>query len=136
VDPLVRAAALDRKGLLLAEEARLLSAGQRSALVLVQPGVLIAATQPLDLATRVSAVLSSADGVVLAGRAALWAYGVDRGPGEPALDVGVPDHRQLVLLPPVRVRRLAPSLLVGRAQHRWTPRRLPRGRPSSRPLKN
>jgi hypothetical protein len=113
VDPRVRAAALQRRGLLLAEEARRLPAGQRSALVLVQPRVLVAATQPLDLATRVSAAMACTDGIVLAGRAALWAYGVDRGPGEPALDVAVPDHRQLVLLPPVRVRRVAPSLLSG-----------------------
>lgn len=113
MDPRVRAAALHRDGLLLAQEARRLPAGQRAALVLVQPGVLVAATQPLDLTTRVSAVLASADGLVLAGRTALWAYGVDSGPTQPTLDVAVPAARQLVLLPPARVRRLAPSLLPG-----------------------
>lgn len=113
MDPQLRATALDRHGLLLVAEVQGLPAGERRGLVVVQPGVLAAATQPLDLATRVAAVEQSASGVVLAGLTALWAYGVVAD-GEPVVvDVAVPDTRQLVLLPPVRVRRLAPSLLVG-----------------------
>lgn len=112
MDPQLRTTALERHGLLLAGEVRCLPAGERRGLVVVQPGVLVAATQPLDLPTRVAAVERSTRDVVLAGRTALWAYG--SAAGEPdVVDVAVPDTRQLVLLPPVRVRRLAPSLLAG-----------------------
>lgn len=116
MDPHLRQTALERQGLLLAAEARLLPAGQRRALVAVQPGVLVAATQPLDLATAVAAVERSAPRVVLAGQTALWAYGVLAAADPPVVDVAVPDTQQLVLLPPARVRRLAPSLLTG-ARH-------------------
>lgn len=111
MDAQLRATALDRHGLLLAAEARALGAGERRALVVVQPHVLVAATQPLDLATRVAAAEHSKRDLVLAGRTALWAYGL--APTSEVVDVAVPDTRQVVLLPPVRVRRLAPSLLTG-----------------------
>lgn len=113
MDPLLRATALDRHGLLLAQETRGLTAGERRALVVVQPRVLVAATQPLDLATCVAAAEQSAQDLVLAGLTALWAYGVVPAAGQRVVDVAVPDTRQVVLLPPVRVRRLARSLLTG-----------------------
>ena len=113
MDSQLCATALDRHGLLLATEVRGLPAGERRGLVVVQPGVLVASTQPLDLATRVAAVERSARGVVLAGRTALWAYGSIAADQPLEVDVAVPDTRQVVLLPPVRVRRLAPSLLTG-----------------------
>lgn len=101
-----------RNGLLLASEVVRPRSVRRRGLVLVQPGVLAAQTQPLDAAAVVRAVeLSVAGDYWFAGGAALWLYGT----GEPPVivDVAVRDTRQVVLAPPVRVRRLAPSLLRG-----------------------
>lgn len=76
----------------------------------MQPGVLVAQTQPVDASALVTAVGLSVTGEHwFAGRTALWLYGA--GPPPIAVDVGVRDTRQLVLSKPVRVRRLAPSLL-------------------------
>ena len=110
VDDALRARAHDRGGLLLPSEVGGLRAGRRRGLVLVQPGVLAAETQPLDAAAVLKAVQLSVRGDHwFAGQAALWLYGAL---GPPAVvDVAVRDTRQLVLGSPVRVRRLAPSLL-------------------------
>ena len=111
MDEHLRTTARRRHGLVLAAEAAALPAAERRALVAVQPGVLVAQTQPLDARTLVAAAELSKPGLVLAGRTALWVHGV----GEPGdvVDVAVPDVRQVVLHPPARVRRLAPSLLAG-----------------------
>ena len=110
MDEQLRTTARRRHGLVLAAEAAALPAAERRALVVVQPGVLVAQTQPLDAATAVAAAELSKPRLVLAGRTALWVHGVGD-PGD-AVDVAVP-ARQVVLHPPVRVRRLAPSLLTG-----------------------
>lgn len=108
-DDVLRRARL-RGGLLLPAEVGGLRAARRRGLTLVQPGVLAAATQPIDAAALVRAVGLSAHGEYwFAGRTALWLYGAGAAPG--TVDVGVRDTRQLVLSDPVRVRRLAPSLL-------------------------
>ncbi len=113
MDPTVRSAALARHGLVLAEEAQQLLPAERRALVLVQPTVLVAHPQPLDVAAHVAAVEWSAAGVVLCGRTALWAYGLAVAAPDGLVDVAVPASRQLALNPPARVRRLAPALLRG-----------------------
>ena len=112
MDDALRRAALSRHGLVLRGEAAGLPAGERRALVVAQPRVLVAGTQPQDRATRVAAVELSAPQVVLAGRTAAWAHGLDV-VDDGTVDVAAPDTEQLVLLPPARVRRLAPSLLTG-----------------------
>jgi len=110
VDDDLVARAHARGGLLLPAEVGGLAAGRHRGLTVVQPGVLAAQTQPLDAAAVVRAVeLSVAGRYWFAGRAALWLYGT--APVPDVVDVGVEDTRQLVLAPPVRVRRLAPSLL-------------------------
>lgn len=110
MDDALRSLAHERRGLLLPHEVGGLRAGRRRGLVVVQPGVLAAETQPLDAATVVEAVQLSVSGEHwFAGRTALWLYGA--GPAPAVVDVAVHDTRQLVLAPPVRVRRLAPSLL-------------------------
>jgi hypothetical protein len=112
----LRHAARARSGLLLPTEVSTLTAGERRGLALVQPRVWLAATQPVDLVTAVAAVEHSARDVVLLGRTALWAHGIgDGGVAERGVvvEVGVRDDRQLVLLPPATVRRLAPALLRG-----------------------
>lgn len=99
-----------RGGLLLPAEVGGLRAARRQGLTVVQPGVLVAQTQPLDAAALVAAVELSVTGEHwFAGRTALWLYGA--GPAPITIDVGVRDTRQLVLSDLVRVRRLAPSLL-------------------------
>lgn len=113
MDPIRQAAARAHLGLVLAEEARTLPAGERRALVVVQPRVLAAGTQPLSVAAHVAAVEWSTTGVVLCGRTALWAHGLASTGVGGVVDVAVPASRQLVLHPPVRVRRLAPALLHG-----------------------
>lgn len=110
MDEALRSLAHERRGLLLPHEVGGLRAGRRRGLVAVQPGVLAAETQPLDAATVVEAVQLSVSGEHwFAGRTALWLYGAGSAPA--VVDLAVHDTRQLVLAPPVRVRRLAPSLL-------------------------
>lgn len=110
MDDELRTRAHERGGLLLPHEVGGLRSARRRGLVLVQPGVLAAETQPLDAAVVVRAVELSVEGDHwFAGQAALWLYGAGRAPA--VVDLGVRDTRQLVLAPPVRVRRLAPSLL-------------------------
>lgn len=100
----------ERGGLLLPAEVGGLRAARRRSLTLVQPGVLIARTQPVDASALVTAVELSVVGEYwFAGRTALWLYGAGQAPD--TVDVAVRDIRQLVLSAPVRVRRLAPSLL-------------------------
>lgn len=106
----LRARAHARHGLLLRREVDDLRSARRQGLVLVQPRIFAAQTQPLDAAAVVEAVQLSVTGEHwFAGRTALWLYGA--GPAPTTIDVGVRDTRQLVLAAPVRVRRLAPSLL-------------------------
>lgn len=112
MDPLARKDVLTRGGLILPGELGGLSAGERRGLVPVQPRVFVAQTQPVDTPTLVAAVDLSTEGHAFAGVTALWIYGALK--PRPGVDVAVPDTRQLVLLPPARVRRLAPSLLAGR----------------------
>ena len=101
-----------RGGLLLPDEVGGLRAARRRGLVLVQPGVLAAESQPLDTATAVRAVgLSVSGDHWFAGQVALWLYGVGDAPA--VVDLAVRDARQLVMAPPVRIRRIAPSLLRG-----------------------
>lgn len=100
-----------RGGLLLPEDVAALRAGHRRSLVLVQPRVRLAASQPVDALTVVRAVDLSVTGHLFAGTTALWLY--DLAPPPARVDVAVPASRQLVLLPPARVRRTAPSLLRG-----------------------
>lgn len=110
MDDDLRARAHARGGLLLPAEVGGVRAARRQGLVLVQPGVLAAQTQPLDTATIVRAVQLSVVGEHwFAGRTALWLYGAAAPP--PLVEVAVRDTRQLVLAAPVRVRRLAPALL-------------------------
>lgn len=99
-----------RSGLVLPTEVGGLKAARRRGLTVVQPGVLVAQTQPVDAVALVAAVGLSVTGEYwFAGRTALWLYGAGLAPT--TLDVGVRDTRQLVLSRTVRVRRLAPSLL-------------------------
>jgi hypothetical protein len=110
VDDELLARAHARSGLLLPAEVGGVRAGRRRGLVVVQPRVLAAETQPLGPVAVVRAVeLSVVCDYWFAGRAALWLHGAGRAPR--TIDVGVRDTRQLVLAPPVRVRRLARSLL-------------------------
>jgi hypothetical protein len=100
-----------RSGLILPDELGRLSAGERRGIVAVQPRVFVAQTQPVDTATLVAAVDLSVSGHAFAGLTALWIYGVVA--PHPGVDVAIADSRQLVLLPPAQVRRLAPSLWRG-----------------------
>lgn len=83
---------------------------QRSGLVVVQPGVVAAATQPLGADGLVRAVsLSVRPPFAFLGRTALWRYGVLPPPS--VVEVGVPSTRGLTVHPPVLGRRVAPGLL-------------------------
>lgn len=112
MDEQVVARAQARGGVVLRAEAGPVRTARRAGLVLVQPRVYVAATQPVDAALIAEAVRQSVtdDGWAFAGCTALWRYGV-LGARTP-VEVGVPDARQLVLGDGVRVRRLASGLLT------------------------
>lgn len=111
VDDDLAAVARRRGGFVRPDELGGLSRARRRGLVVAQPGVLVAETQPLGARDVVRAVRLSVRGDYwFAGRAALWIHGAGSEPT--VVDVAVRDVRQIVLAPPVRVRRLAPSLLT------------------------
>ena len=86
---------------------------ERHALELVQPRVLIAATQPVEAVQQVAAVSASVLGVhVFLGRTALWIYGLVEVPE--VVEVGVAHATRYRARPPLRVRRIAPALFDGR----------------------
>lgn len=109
MDERLAARARSRGGVVLRAEVGRTDTAARTGLVLVQPRVYVAATQPVDARVLAEAVRQSVPGEwAFAGRTALWLYGLLPMPQE--LDVAVPDVRQLVLGARVRVRRIAPSL--------------------------
>jgi very-short-patch-repair endonuclease len=81
-------------------------------LVIVQPRVYAAVTQPLTADQQVAAVRSSAQGsYAFVGWTALWLYGLADVPAP--VQVGVPHSTRLRARPPVEVRRVAPAVLEG-----------------------
>jgi very-short-patch-repair endonuclease len=86
---------------------------RRSGLVVVQPRVLVAATQPVGAWELVVAARTSIPGVqAFLGRTALWLYGFADEPE--VVQVGVPHSTSWARRPPVVVRRVAASVLNGR----------------------
>lgn len=82
----------------------------RRGLVVVQPGVVAAATQPLPAAALVHAVsLSTEPPYAFLGATALWLHGVL--PAPDVVEVGVPSARGLTVHSPVVGRRVASGLL-------------------------
>lgn len=110
-DPLVQQARASH-GLITARQLSTYRSGRsrRAGLVVVQPRVLAAPTQPLDAAALVRAVsLSLTPPYAFLGPTALWLHGA--GPRPEVVEVGVPADRGITVHPPVRGRRLAPALL-------------------------
>ena len=86
-------------------------AGRRR-LVIVQPRVYVAVTQPVGAEEQVAAVRASARGrYAFLGSTALWLYGVAERPE--VVEVGVPHATRWRARGPVLVRRVAPSVLDG-----------------------
>ena len=88
-------------------------AAARHGLVPLQPRVRVACTQPITPEVLVAAVAQSVTGpYALVGPTALWWHGV--APAPDVVHVGVPHGTRFRALPPLRVHRLAPSVLRGR----------------------
>jgi very-short-patch-repair endonuclease len=122
VDPLAIAAALEQAGAV--DLAALGSNPHRSArrhgLVLVQPRVALAATQPVGARELMYAVAASVpEPRALLSGAALWAHG--QGPLTAVVEIGVVGTRGLTVRSPVVPRRLAPATLVGVVVRRGLP---------------
>lgn len=84
----------------------------RHGLVPVQPRVLVARTQPVEVDTLLRAAGASVVGDhAFLGRTALWLYGV--GPAPDVVEVGVPHRTRYRARPPLIVRRVAPAVLRG-----------------------
>jgi very-short-patch-repair endonuclease len=122
VDPSAIAAALEQAGAV--DLAALGSNPHRSArrhgLVLVQPRVALAATQPVGARELMYAVAASVpEPRALLSGAALWAHG--QGPLPAVVEIGVVGTRGLTVRSPVVPRRLAPATLVGVVVRRGLP---------------
>lgn len=88
-------------------------AARRDALVVVQPRVLAAATQPLGPWELVAGARTSIEGMhAFLGRTALWLYGFTAEPE--VVQVGIPHTTTWAGRPPVEIRRVADSILRGR----------------------
>lgn len=85
----------------------------RSRLVVVQPRVWIAATQPVGVVEQALAVMQSVQGPhALLDLSALWRYGLAEPPE--VLRLGVRESTRYRVRPPTTVRRVAGHLLEGR----------------------
>ncbi len=120
--PHVIAAALDRGGVVdladLGSNSR--RAARRHGLVLVQPRVGLAATQPVGpVELMYAAAASVPEPCALLSTAALWAHG--RGPLPEIVEIGVVETRGLTVLPPVVPRRLAAATLADIVVRRGLP---------------
>lgn len=88
-------------------------AAARRHLVLAQPRVYIAETQPVGPTEQVAAVRESVQSAyAFLGDTALWLYDL-AGPPE-VVQAGVPHATRFRALPPARIRRVAPAVLRGR----------------------
>lgn len=88
------------------------TAGRRN-LLLLQPRVYIAQTQPVGPVEQVAAVHASVQSAyAFLGETALWLYELAEPPD--VVQVGVPHATRFRALAPVRVRRVAPAVLRGR----------------------
>ncbi|MBK5306956.1 MAG: DUF559 domain-containing protein [Frankiaceae bacterium] len=84
---------------------------RRNGLVLLQPMVALAATQPVGALELMHAAAASVrEPRALLSAAALWAHG--RGPLPEVVEIGVVETRGITVLAPVIARRLAPDTLA------------------------
>jgi hypothetical protein len=114
VDDVSLSRARSARGTVTAEELGPM-AGRRArsaGLVLLQPRVYVARTQPVDGPTLVEAVRRSVRcPYAFLGEVALWRHGVAPAPRPGQVVVGVPLTAELALMPPVRVRRVSENTL-------------------------
>lgn len=88
-------------------------AAARRHLVLLQPRVYVAQTQPANALEHVTAIRMSVRGeYAFLGRTALWLYGLGDVPE--VVEAGVPHRTRYRARPPARIRRVAPAVLRGR----------------------
>ena len=85
----------------------------RHGLVVLQPRVYVATTQPIGPCEQVAAVRASARGdYAFLGWTALWLYGLTEAPL--VVQVGVRHGTRLRARPPVQARRVVPAVLEGK----------------------
>lgn len=87
-------------------------AALRRRLVVVQPRVYVAETQPVSAADQVEAIRMSVQGdYALLGSTALWVYGLAEPPE--VVVAGVEHSTRFRARPPARIRRVSPAVLQG-----------------------
>lgn len=114
MDDLAKRRALATRGVVAAKTlgSKPRRTADRDRLVEVQPQTYLAQTQPYDVPTQLASLQAShrEGGWTVLGEGALWLYGVAEVPR--ILTVGIPVSSELAIRRPVRLRRVAPSVLL------------------------